>query len=398
MGKLFQTYEVGSLPKLNARVKAISGEYAREQDILEIKDLSTEYNAPYEEVVGILERQRKEQRKLTSQERSTLIDFNALLYIKMQESKGLDFVYDGEARRAEMYRHVVKYTDGFEDSPEMIRSRGPDSWRQGICVAEPTLKNNSLEKIIGKEFDFVNKNASKPIKVPIDDPYMIAVMSDNRHYIDNLRNKFPDDPKKLKYEAKLGLTLALAKNVIRPQVEYVVGKGAKWVQLDIPAATLDVGHIPIVVEGVNAVTKGIKDVKFSLHMCYPRRATLTDKTGYELLFPHVLKLNDNINHFSIELANNDDYENDLKVFKQYADQRKFEIGLGVVDITLEKQQKGITETSKIVRNRILKATEILGDPKLIFPAPDCGMRQLGIRRCATLYEALVEGANMARNG
>jgi len=397
MNKLFPVYEIGSLPKLNARVKAARGQLVTKKEINQVKSLSKRFSVESNQIVEILERQKKEKRKPTQEDVEALVDFNALLYIKLQESAGLDFVYDGEARRAEMYQQVTGKIDGFETTPEMIRSRGPDSWRMAVCINEPKLKYKSLDGLITKEFNFVNLHATKAVKVPIDDPYMIAVMSDNRHYLEALKSQYEKNPSKLRYEAKRAFTLALANNVIRPQVESVVKKGAKWIQLDIPAATLDIEHIPIMVEGVNAVVNGINNIKFSLHICYPRRISLTDKSGYELLFPAILNLNPNINHISLELANADQYENDLAVFAQYKNQRQFELGVGVVDITLEQQQRGKIETPEVVKNRILRAAETLGNSELVYVAPDCGLRQLKLDRCLRLYKIMIEGARLARS-
>ncbi|MDP3699008.1 MAG: hypothetical protein Q8R47_05465 [Nanoarchaeota archaeon] len=398
MNKLFSTYEVGSLPKLNARVKASRGQAVTDTDILEVKNVAQKYAVEADEIIDIVQRQRREQRKLTSEEEATLTDFNALLYLRLQETIGLDLVYDGEARRAEMYRHVARKVDGFEDLPEMIRSRGPDSWRMSVCVAPPELKKDCLDNLIITEFDFAKQHAAKPIKIPIDDPYMIAVMSDNRYYLESLRHRYTNDPRQLRYQAKRAFTIALAQNVIRPQVEAVVARGAKWIQLDIPAATLDIEHIPIMVEGVNAVVEGIGASKFSLHLCYPRRVSLAEKKGYELLFPALLDLHPNINHLSLELANADQYENDLAVFAKYKNQRSFEIGVGVIDITQEQQQAGKIETPEIVKTRILRASQTLGDPALVYVAPDCGLRQLQLDRCLRIYETMLEGTELARKG
>src|SRR3989344_1138834 len=397
---LFPTYEVGSLPKLNARLKAARSQQLTEEEITEVKDLAQRYSlqAEADEALDILHHQKKNPIKLSTAEEHTLADFNALLYLKLQEAVGLDFVYDGEARRSEMYQHVATRVEGFERTSEMIRSRGPDSWRMAVCINTPQLKESSLDHLIITEFDFVQQHRQKPAKVPIDDPYMIAVMSDNRYYLELLKPEYGNDPGKLRYEAKRVFTLALAKNVIRPQVEAVVSKGAKWIQLYIPAATLDIGHIPIMVEGLNAVVEGITNSKFSLHLCYPRRVSLTEKKGYELLFPALLDLHPNINHLSLELANADRYENDLAVFAQYKNQRTFEIGVGVTDITLERQQQGVIETPEIVRNRILRAANVLGDPNMVYVAPDCGLRQLQLDRCLKMYEVMIEGAELARKG
>ena len=396
MNKLFPTYEVGSLPKLNARVKAARGQEVSEADMQEVIALASRFSVDHSEVLQLLEKTKTG--KLDPEEVSRLVDFNALLFLRIQEGLGLDVVYDGEARRAEMYQHVAQRIEGFQVAPEMVRSRGPDSWRMAICVAPPKLKEDSIDDLVGREFLFVKKQARHPVKIPVDDPYMIAVMSDNRYYTEKLREKYFDDPKGLRYEAKREFVLALARDVIRPQVETLTRDGAQWIQLDIPAATLDLEHIPIVIEGVNAVVENIEGVKFSLHLCYPRRLTLTEKNGYELLFPSILDLNPSVDHLSLELANADQYEKDLAIFARYRNQRAFELGVGVINITLEQQQRGTIETPEVVRERILRATKSLGDPELVYVAPDCGLRQLQLDRCLRLYETMINGAELARRG
>ena len=52
------------------------------------------------------------------------------------------------------------------------------------------------------------------------------------------------------------------------------------------------------------------------------------------------------NDKSEDKYNADQYENDLAAFRQC--ERKFEIGVGVVDITLEQQVAGKMETPEIV--------------------------------------------------
>lgn len=396
--KLFPTYEVGSLPKLSARMKAFQGKALSDGDVEELRSVGERARLIPENVLELLRRPGENGVRLTPSERAFVTHFNALLYLKLQEACGLDFVYDGEAQRSEMYRHVAKDVVGFEDLPEMLRSRGPDSWKSSVCVHEPMLKDGSLAGLVLDEFKQAKIYASHPLKVPLDDPYMIAVMSDNRYFMEKLRSVHAGDPKRLRYEAKQEFVLTLAHTVIRPQVEALAAAGAQWIQLDAPAATLDLEHIPILVEGLNECVAGVDGVKFSVHFCYPRRVSLMEKSGYELLFPHVLDLDSRIDHFSLELANADTYARDLAVFRQYSDQRKFEIGVGIVDITLEKQLNGEIETPEIVRRRIAEAAAVLGDERLVYVAPDCGLRQLSLERAVRLYDVMVEGAELARKG
>jgi len=128
------------------------------------------------------------------------------------------------------------------------------------------------------------------------------------------------------------------------------------------------------------------------------RVSLTGKRGYELLFPHILNLDTKVDHLSLELANGNQYKGDLTVFGRYRDQRRFEIGAGFVDITLERQQRNLIETPETVRDRILKVVDVLEDPSLVYAAPDCGLRQLSMERSLRLYEVLAKGAELARRG
>lgn len=411
VSRLFPLYEVGSLPKLPQRVKAFEGKFCSDLEIQEVQLLGHNYGVcrkseedekeiSHEEITTLLHRQKRKQRPLTAEEKKKMVDFNALLNLRIEEKFGLDFVYDGEARRIEMYQHVAQHIEGFEKLPEMVQSREADSWRMFVCHAEPQLKEGVLDKLVKEELAFVQAHAKTPrsVKIPIDDPFMIAGMSDNAYYARLLESAFGNS-RLQSYEEKRALTLALARNIIRPQVQAAVALGAPWIQLDIPAATIDLEHIPILVEGVNAVVEGTPtEVKFSLHFCYPRRDAFLKRKGYELLFPHVLQLDHRVQHFSLELANADRYEQDLKVFAEYQKERSFAIGVGVIDITSQQQKLGRYETPQQVRERILRAAETLKDHTLVYVAPDCGMRQLKLERCIRLYEIMAEGAELARKG
>src|SRR3990167_6535475 len=96
---LFPTYEIGSLPKLAARVKALKGEEITADDFKQVQTLAKTYAVNSVAIEGTLERLSREKRKANPEERKLFLDFNALLNLRIQEKSGLDFVYDGEARR-----------------------------------------------------------------------------------------------------------------------------------------------------------------------------------------------------------------------------------------------------------------------------------------------------------
>ncbi|HEX8931714.1 MAG TPA: hypothetical protein VF810_01005, partial [Patescibacteria group bacterium] len=69
----------------------------------------------------------------------------------------------------------------------------------------------------------------------------------------------------------------------------------------------------------------------------------------------------------------------LKQFKKYSIPSR--IGLGVTDI-----HSDFIESPELIRDRILYAAKILGDPNLVNPSPDCGLRT---RTWEVAYQKLV---------
>jgi 5-methyltetrahydropteroyltriglutamate--homocysteine methyltransferase len=182
----------------------------------------------------------------------------------------------------------------------------------------------------------------------------------------------------------------VAVNVIRPNVEGLVAAGAEWIQIDEPAATTKPDEVPLVVEGFNEATRGIH-AKKSMHICF---------SDYSALWPPVLELEDCL-ELQLEFANRDSrelgtkdedrpgYADTLALFKEHGYPG---VGLGVLDI-----HSDFVEPAELVRDRILYAIEVLGDPERIQVNPDCGLRT---RSWEVVYEKLanmVQGTRLAED-
>ena len=296
--------------------------------------------------------------------------------IRFLESAGLEYVYDGEANRIEMYEHPVRSSDGFVFHGH-VRSFDNRYYRKAACVRKVGFR----EPYHLNEFDFVKRHTERKIKVPITGPYTIAEWSFNEYYQKQLAGKYPD-PRELKCEAKREFVLDTAKEIIRPNLQTLVGAGSEWVQVDEPALTTKPAEVPFFVEAFNECTKGIQ-CKFSVHVCY---------SDYSLLYPHVMELR-NCSQLALEFANRDygkrEAYDQLKLLSEYGDDR--EIGLGVADVHIDE-----IESPTLVRDRIEYARKILGDPKRIYVNPDCGLRT---RSWDVAYAKLcntVKGAELAR--
>ena len=184
------------------------------------------------------------------------------------------------------------------------------------------------------------------------------------------------------------MALSLAKNVIRPNIKALVDHGAKWVQIDEPAATTYSDEVDLVVETFNESIKGL-NVKASIHMCF---------SDYRVFFPAILEMK-NCFQYQWEFANADTTElgTDRKARLGYKVLDLFKehnvpgtIGLGVLNI-----HTNFIEPAELVRDRILYASEILG-PERIYVNPDCGLRTRKLDVAFAKLQNMVAGAKLAR--
>ncbi len=308
--------------------------------------------------------------------KSEMRDWASLYVLRLLESVGLDYVYDGEQRRVEMYEYPIRRTRGFKFLGH-VRSFDNKYFRKAACVDKAGFK----EAYHLGEFSFVKEKARKEVKVPITGPYTLADWSFNEYYqhrrshISNLRER--------RLAARRDLVMDLAREVLRPNITALVNAGAEVVQFDEPAATTHPEEVEIFVEGFNAATEGI-DCKFTVHICY---------SDYSLLYPQVLEMK-RCSQFDWEFANRDDEHDDgyaaLALFREYDDGR--EVGLGVIDVHANE-----VETPELVKQRIVTAADTLDDPGRIYVNPDCGLRT---RTWQVAYEKLtnmVRGAQLARD-
>src|SRR6185369_14619114 len=115
-------------------------------------------------------------------------------------------------------------------------------------------------------------------------------------------------------------------------------------------------------------------------------------------FPHIQKM-ENCSQYDLELSNRDSKElgtkegdrpgyEILKSFKKFGIESR--IGLGVTDI-----HSDFIESPELIRDRILYATKILGNPLLVNPSPDCGLRTRTWEVAYTKLSNQTAGARLA---
>lgn len=304
----------------------------------------------------------------TPEQKERARDDAAYLNIRIFEDIGLDIVYDGEARRVEMYEYPAKNIHG------MVFSGRVRSWDNRYYRKARVIDKLQYQRCYHlDELKFVKEHAKKIVKIPITGPYTMADWSYNEYY-----------------QSKEDLIMDFAKEIIRPLARDLVTAGAQIVQIDEPAATTHPSEMKIFVDAFNEVVRGINAV-FTCHICY-------SGNNYAALFPTAMDME--CDQFALEFANRDSLElgisdekragyNALRMFREYGS--KAGIGLGVSDVHVDK-----VEEPKLVRDRILYAVKVLDDPKLVHTNPDCGLRTRSREVAFAKLRSIVEGTVMAR--
>jgi len=301
-------------------------------------------------------------------------DLGALFGLRFLETAGLDRVYDGEARRIEMYEYPIRQMQGFRFDGH-VRSFDNKYYLKAAVTDEVRLdRPYHLE-----EFDFVNAHARAEPKLPITGPYTLADWSYNEYY---LARQPGWKGREARRAAQREFVVDLARKAIRPTLSALIDHGCRVIQIDEPAAGTHPDEAAIVVDGFNAATEGL-DAEFTMHICY---------SNYADLLPTLLEAK-RCRQWAWEFANRDSEGHDgyavLKTLAEYGDTR--EIGLGAVDV-----HRDAVETPAVVADRIRRAAKYLGDPARVWVNPDCGLRTRSLPVARAKLESVVAGAALAR--
>lgn len=380
MNKLFLTQEIGSLAKPAWRVKGYRGEPLSESEIVEA--LSWGQRLGIEDIDELVKILRSRERTL--RDRKAILEWSAKFVIRFFENAGLDVLFDGEQWRSEMYEHVIRNIEGFKFLG-YVKSFDYRYFNKAACISKPKF----IRSFYVEEFIFTRKNTDREVKVPFTGPYTLVDWTFNEYYEKKLSGKFKDF-KRRKLEARKEFLFDLVKEVIRPEINKLIDAGAKWIQIDEPAATTNPAaeEMELFVEAFNETVRGL-NCTFSLHNCY---------SNYEILAKYAPELR-NCSQLALEFANRDNRQTgigevrigykELKLFEDYGFKGKY--GLGVVDVHTD-----FIEPPELVRDRILNAAKIIKDPSRIFVSTDCGLRTRTWEVSFAKLKNMVLGAELAR--
>jgi 5-methyltetrahydropteroyltriglutamate--homocysteine methyltransferase len=370
-GELFPTQEIGSLARPRWQLEGQRGEAIDDAARREFESWNARVgfvDAADPKVRAFLEGRTREAGA------DTVRDWGALFGLRYLERAGLTRVYDGEARRVEMYEYPIRQMNGFQLLGH-VRSFDNKYYRKAAVTGEIRLERPYHVE----EFEFVRRHARAVPKLPVTGPYTLADWSFNEYFLARQKGWKGREARR---RAQRDFVLEIAAKALRPTLAALIDKGCRVIQIDEPAAGTHPDEADLVAEGFNAATDGL-DAEFSMHICF---------SDYRSLFPALLEAK-RCRQWAWEFANRDTEDRDayeiLNLFREYGDTRQ--IGLGVLDV-----HRDVLETPEQVKERILRASRYLGDPARIWVNPDCGLRTRSLEVAYRKLTAMVEGAKLAR--
>lgn len=250
-------------------------------------------------------------------------------WIEFQDSIGTDLVVDGEQYRGDMVAYFAEELPGLEIGG-LVRSYGNRYYRKPIATG-PIGRDKPITVDWWK---YAQSLTDKPVKGMLTGPYTICDWSFNEHY-----------------PTRRDFVLDLAK-VIRDEALDLEKAGARYIQIDEPAASTRMDELDLVIESMAIVTEPLSAHTIT-HICYG---------DFHKAYPKMLEIP--VDQIDLEFANSD--YSLLEEFSENAFTKV--IGLGISDVHTHELES-VDEMVDGIR-RSLKHIP----PERMFVDPDCGLK------------------------
>lgn len=250
-------------------------------------------------------------------------------WVEFQDSIDIDLVVDGEMYRGDMVAFFAEELPGLEIGG-LVRSYGNRYYRKPIATG-PVGREAPLTV---EWWRYAQSLTGKPVKGMLTGPYTICDWSFNEHY--STRREF---------------VLDLAK-VIRDEALDLERAGARYIQIDEPAASTRMDELDLVIEAMAVVTEPLS-VHTITHICYG---------DFHNAYPKMLQIP--VDQIDLEFANSD-----FSLLEKFSEApfTKY-IGLGVVDVHSHE-----LEPVDAIANGIRSSLQHI-PPDRMFVDPDCGLK------------------------
>lgn len=250
-------------------------------------------------------------------------------WVEFQESIGTDLVVDGEQYRGDMVAFFAEELPGLQIGG-LVRSYGNRYYRKPIATG-PIGRDHPVTV---EWWEYAQSLTDRPVKGMLTGPYTICDWSFNEHY-----------------DTRRDFVLDLAR-VIGDEALDLERAGARYIQIDEPAASTRMDELDLVIEAMGIVTEPLGAHTIT-HICYG---------DFHQAYPKMLEIP--VDQIDLEFANSE-----YSLLDEFADHPFTKhIGLGVSDVHSHR----IEPVDEIVEG-IRRSLKYI-PPELMFVDPDCGLK------------------------
>jgi 5-methyltetrahydropteroyltriglutamate--homocysteine methyltransferase len=250
-------------------------------------------------------------------------------WIEFQNSIDTDVVVDGEQYRGDMVAFFAEELPGLEIGG-LVRSYGNRYYRKPIATG-PVGRDHAVTV---EWWSYAQSLTAKPVKGMLTGPYTICDWSFNEHYA-----------------TRRDYVLDLAK-VIRDEALDLERAGARYIQIDEPAASTRMDELDLVIEAMSVVTEPLSAHTIT-HICYG---------DFHNAYPKMLEIP--VDQIDLEFANSE-----FSLLAEFGEHpfTKY-LGLGVTDV----HSHVVEPVEQIVEGIKRVLAHVPADR--IFVDPDCGLK------------------------
>lgn len=274
-------------------------------------------------------------------------------WVEFQDSIGTDLVVDGEMYRGDMVAFFAEEMPGLEIGG-LVRSYGNRYYRKPIATG-PVGRE---ESITVEWWRYAQSLTEKPVKGMLTGPYTICDWSFNEYY-----------------GSRRDFVLDLAR-AIRDEALDLERAGARYIQIDEPAASTRMDELDLVIEAMAVVTEPLTAHTIT-HICYG---------DFHRAYPKMLDIP--VDQIDLEFANSD-----YSLLDEFGDDpfTKY-IGLGISDVHTH-QVESVDEMVDGLR-RSLKHIP----PERMFVDPDCGLKTRTVDEAKEKLSNIKKAVDIVREG
>jgi 5-methyltetrahydropteroyltriglutamate--homocysteine methyltransferase len=273
-------------------------------------------------------------------------------WIEFQDSIDTDLIVDGEQYRGDMVAFFAEEMPGFEIGG-LVRSYGNRYYRKPIATGAVGRDH----PVTVEWWKYAQSLTERPVKGMLTGPYTICDWSFNEYY-DNRR----------------AFVLDLAR-AIRDEAVDLERAGARYIQIDEPAASTRMDELDLVIEAMRIVTEPLSAHTIT-HICYG---------DFHNAYPKMLDIP--VDQIDLEFANSE-----YSLLDAFGEQPfdKY-IGLGVVDV-----HSHMIEPVEEIADGIRRALRYLPANR-VFIDPDCGLKTRTVGEAKKLLGHIKEAVDVVRS-